>query len=78
MCMGIVFSYNKKIGAGLLRDSNSPKIKFFNKQPNYFFLVNDIVRYEISLNSYGLIAVGGSFSYRYQWGNPKTSHRFPS
>lgn len=43
---------------GLLRDSNRQKNKFFNEQPNYVFAVDDIVQYEISLNSYGLIAVG--------------------
>lgn len=57
MSIGVICSYNKVVGIGVIKDTNKQKIKFFNQNTLIPFLPNDVVRYEVSQTSYGLMAI---------------------
>jgi len=57
MRTGTIIAYNKKVGVGLIRDSNSQHIKFFETDSNSLPARGDVVTFDIGFRNRALAAI---------------------
>lgn len=57
MRTGVIISYNQKVRLGIIKDSNSQKIRFFNENEKVIYKRLDSVTFEIAFVDASLMAV---------------------
>lgn len=62
MRKGVILSYNKKIGIGVIKDSNDQHILFSDIEMNHIPLRNSQVTFDIQYRNGSLLAVNLNFA----------------
>lgn len=57
MRTGTIMAYNKKVGVGLIKDSNSETIKFYEGDANSFPARGTVVTFDIGFRNRALAAI---------------------